>query len=95
MIGGRFERGNGRMQQLVDNAAGHGVNGGFLLRRDRPQPAADAVNLRLPDSFTIFLERKNRRHHGQRLHARGKAVHLQLDDLFRTLGLFLAFSGVV
>ncbi len=55
MVGGGFECGYGRMQQLVDDAAGHGVNGSFLLRRDCAQLASDTVNLRLPDGLTIFL----------------------------------------
>src|SRR5438445_13709974 len=53
VVGGRFERGDGRVQQLVDDAAGHRVNGRFLLRRDGPQLAPDAVNLRLPDGLAI------------------------------------------
>src|SRR5215472_3735304 len=46
---GRLERGDRRMQELVDDAAGHGFDGGFLLGGDFSQPPAVAVDLRLAD----------------------------------------------
>src|SRR5262249_16635770 len=54
---GRLERSDGRMQELVDDAAGHGVNGGFLFRGNLSQPPADAVNLGLANGLTVFLQR--------------------------------------
>src|SRR6266700_8093244 len=68
----RFQSCDRRMQELVDNTASHGVNGGFLFGCNAPQLAAYAVNFRLADGLTIFLERKNCGHNGQRLHARSK-----------------------
>src|SRR5260370_15406 len=91
----RFEGGDRGMQQLIDNAAGHRLDSRFLLRRNLAQPPADAVNFRLADGFAVFLQRENRRHHFQRLHPRRKTVHLELDNLFRTLGLLLSLRRVL
>src|SRR5450432_659999 len=83
------------MQKLVDDAASHGFNRRFLFHRDLAQLATYTVNLRLPDRLTVFLQRKNRGHHLQRLHARGKSVHFGLDYHLRPRRFFLTFRAVV
>ena len=82
LAGCTLQCGDGCMHDLVDDASAERFDSKFLLRRKRSQPAAYAIDLRLPDGLQMFLQRDNRRHHVERLQPSLKFVDLHLHDGF-------------
>src|ERR1700704_1141268 len=94
VAGGHFQRTDRRVHDLVDNAASQRFDGHFLFWRHLTETSTYAVNLRLPDSFKMVVQRDNRRDNVERLQADLKLLDFAIDDGFGFFGLLLAICNV-
>ena len=82
------------MHDLVDNATSEHVDSHFLIRRQRTETSADAVDFGLTNGLEVVLQRDNRGHDIEGLDARLKALDLAVDNSFRAVRFFLAVGHV-
>ncbi len=82
------------MHDLVDDAAGERFDRQLLLRSQRAQTSAHAIDFRLADRLQMLLQRHDRGHDIERLQPRQELVDLELDDGFGAIGLDAAVGDV-
>ena len=84
----------GRVQQLVHDGRGRGLEGLLLLRRQRAQPRARLLELGAADLLGAPAQLDQQRHHVERLLPVQELAHLPLDQRLGRRGLLAALAQV-